>query len=559
MFHGDRARTGWDDTEPDLTPERVGGGAFRELWESPRFAAAVVGSTPYAPHLYASPLYADDVAIAAGPYAGARASVVFAATSNGDVFAVNAVGTSCGVAVPYGAILWSRRLAEPSLVADSTLPAGLDGGVVLGVMSTPVLDAAAGILYVVTQSGESAWLAFALDVRTGGVAAGWPVTLDQAAVTAVHAGGPPFSQSTSRQRAALALSPDGSRLYVTFGAMGWITAIATRGPRLVEAFPGGPELATEQAGMWAPGGAAIDASGALYQATGNSPVADQAAAGCWGESVLRFDASALALRATYTPFNRCALDVADADLGGSSPMLLDLDAGDASTTNLLVVGSKQGNVYLLDRDALPGPLDARPACSTDASSDGSLLPPEAQPQFGTRGPLNVFGPYSETYANVDYAKMRTTPALFRDAMGATFVFVSGASKAAANSTKSVPPSLVRLRVVTSPGAAPYLAVDAADRELALLNTGSPVVTSDHGEHPIAWILDENQGRFASVVSPESAHPVLYAVDGTTMRVLWRSSSDDLPVGGKYSTVAVAHGVVYVGTDRIEAFGVAEPP
>jgi hypothetical protein len=26
------------------------------------------------------------------------------------------------------------------------------------------------------------------------------------------------------------------------------------------------------------------------------------------------------------------------------------------------------------------------------------------------------------------------------------------------------------------------------------------------------------------------------------------------VGGKYSTPAIAHGVVYVGTDRVHAFG-----
>jgi hypothetical protein len=557
MFHGDRARTGWDDAEPDLTPQRVGGGHFRELWESAQFAAADVAGTAYPPHVYATPLYADDVHVAGGPYAGARASVVFAATSNGDVYAVNAVGTKCGVAVPYGAVLWQRRLAEPSLQADGTLKAGLDGGIALGVLSTPLLDPTTNLLYVVTQSGPGTWLAFALDVGSGAVAAGWPVTIDQTAVTAAHAGGPPFSQATTRQRSALALSPDGARLFVTFGAIGWIVAIDARSPRVVEAFPGGPDLAPEQAGMWAPGGVAIDDGGAVYQATGNSPVTDQGVPGCWGESVLRFDAASLALRGTYTPFNRCALDMADADLGGSSPMLLDLAAGAATSTHLLVVGSKQGNVYLLDRDALSGQLDARPACSADASSDTSLLPPGAQPQFGTRGPVNVFGPYSEIYGNVDHAKMRTTPALFRDPSGATFVFVSGATKAAVDSTLSVPPSLVRLRVVTAPGAPPYLAVDAADGELALVNTGSPVVTSDHGQHPIVWILDENQGRFASIVSADSAHPALYAVDGTTMHVLWRSSLDDLLVGGKYSTVAVAHGVVYVGTDRIEAFGIAQ--
>jgi hypothetical protein len=30
--------------------------------------------------------------------------------------------------------------------------------------------------------------------------------------------------------------------------------------------------------------------------------------------------------------------------------------------------------------------------------------------------------------------------------------------------------------------------------------------------------------------------------------------DQLNVGGKYSTPIVAHGVIFVGTDRIQAFG-----
>ncbi|PYM36813.1 MAG: hypothetical protein DME17_09350, partial [Candidatus Rokuibacteriota bacterium] len=39
-----------------------------------------------------------------------------------------------------------------------------------------------------------------------------------------------------------------------------------------------------------------------------------------------------------------------------------------------------------------------------------------------------------------------------------------------------------------------------------------------------------------------------------MRLIWQSSSSELNVGGKYNTVAVGRGVVFVGTDRIQAFG-----
>lgn len=556
QFHGDRGHAGWDDAEPTLTPDVIAPSSFGELWESPQLAAAVIGGTAYAPHLYASPLIVDGVQIGAGPYAGATRSVVFAATSNGDVYAINAAGTNCdGQVVPYGVILWRAHLADP------TVQVGLDGDIPLGIMSTPIIDPTSTppVLYAVATDGPRTWQAFALDLGTGAVRPGWPVRIDNAAVQTILPGAPPLTRDATRQRGALALSPDAARLYVTFGALGWIMALDTGAARLVEAFPGGPQTAPEQAGMWGPGGPAIDlGTGVVYEPTGNSPASVEGMPGFWGETVLAFEPTSLQLRGTYTPFNYCKLDVADADFGGSSPLLLDLDPSVTSTPHLLAVGSKQGNVYLLDRDHLPGRTDNRPPCSQDASSDGSLLPPEAQPQFGTRGPLSVFGPYSETLANLDYAKMRTTPALFRDATGATFLFVSGQSKAAPDSVVSVPPSLARLRVVSSPGAPAYLAIDAVDHQLAFVNAGSPVVTSDHGAHPVVWILDENVPRTAGIVAPQTPRPVLYAVDGVSMKLLWKSGPADLLVGGKYSTPAVAHGTVIVGTDRIEAFG-PKPP
>ena len=59
-------------------------------------------------------------------------------------------------------------------------------------------------------------------------------------------------------------------------------------------------------------------------------------------------------------------------------------------------------------------LDRRPPCSTDSATDASLLAPEPQPHFGKRGPLNVFGPYSDTYGAMDLARGRSVPAIFRD-------------------------------------------------------------------------------------------------------------------------------------------------
>jgi hypothetical protein len=150
--------------------------------------------------------------------------------------------------------------------------------------------------------------------------------------------------------------------------------------------------------------------------------------------------------------------------------------------------------------------------------------------------------------------MRSTPAFFRAADGTRYVFVSGASKAAANSTRSVSPSLARLRLRLAPGQPAYLALDRTDHALAFINPGAPIITSHGGDNAIVWVLDQNAQRVASLLDPATPHPILYAVDANTMEVLWQSPANELYLGGKYNTPLVAHGFVFVGTDRIEAFG-----
>jgi hypothetical protein len=309
-------------------------------------------------------------------------------------------------------------------------------------------------------------------------------------------------------------------------------------------------------GIWGAGGPAIDGDGRVWATTGNSPDGSADTPGMWGQTLLRWHAP-LELDGTYTPFNYCALDIADADLGGDTPTLFDADG--AATPHLVAFGCKQGDVYLVDRDHLPGRLDRRPPCSSDAASDGSLLAPSPQPQFGTRGPLDVFGPYSEVLGNLDTAKMRSTPARMRDANGWA-LFVSGATKAKADpsdlpeSSRSVPPCVVKLRVVAAPDAPAWLAVEATEPSAVFINPGSPVVSSDGARNAVVWILDENAPRVASLLSPGTPHPVLYAFEGATLRLLWKSAAGELELGGKYSTPLVVGGVVVVGTDRLRAFG-----
>jgi hypothetical protein len=60
-------------------------------------------------------------------------------------------------------------------------------------------------------------------------------------------------------------------------------------------------------------------------------------------------------------------------------------------------------------------------------------------------------------------------------------------------------------------------------------------------------------RGVNLEDPKVAHPILYALD-QDLNILWSSSQTQLNAGGKYMTPAFARGTVFVGTDRIQAFG-----
>jgi outer membrane protein assembly factor BamB len=169
----------------------------------------------------------------------------------------------------------------------------------------------------------------------------------------------------------------------------------------------------------------------------------------------------------------------------------------------------------------------------------------------------VFGPYSELYGQLDHAKMRSKLAYFRAADGTSFLFASGSTKAAEDSTQSVPPSLARLRIIATPGQPPWLELTAVNDEVTFINPGSPVVTSNGTRDVVVWVIDEHAPRVASLLDPTTPHPVLYAFDGETLALIWRSEPDALALAGKYSTPVIAHGQVLVGTDRIQAFAPAD--
>ena len=556
-YHNDAQRSGWNRQEKWLTPARVASGYFGLLWQTPMLDA--VNGVP--PRLFATPLYLHDVRISSGPHQGSNQRAVFAISSTGFAYAIAAFG---GSGASPGDVLWRRQLSEAPC-EEATM----------GNLSTPVIDSIRRSLYITACTGSGLWALHALDVTDGTERPGWPVALDSAAINqaGINRNGATRFQDEDRhiQRGALNLSADNRHVYIPFGfdtSSGWLVVVDTRLHKVVTAFSTTAATEQIQGGMWASGGPSIDPQGRIYVSTGASSTQMFKHAGIpgvfpesehsWGQSILQFidrPQTGLELLGTYTPFNYCLAAANDIDLGSSGTLVID-DAGGETTARHFValVGGKQGNAYLLDRERMPGGVLRRHACNENAWADQSLLAPETQPQFQTRGPLNIFGPYSDTSGSFDQGKSRSTAAFFQPSKAQTYLYASGSSKRSEKSSESVPPGLIKLQLIKGVEGQ-YLRVNRRELTQIFQNPGSPVVSSHGPNGAIVWVLDANAPRTATLYGTHALHPVLYAFDAQDLHLLWRSDPSAFPTGGKYNEPTVADGVVFVGTDRLQAFGI----
>ena len=122
----------------------------------------------------------------------------------------------------------------------------------------------------------------------------------------------------------------------------------------------------------------------------------------------------------------------------------------------------------------------------------------------------------------------------------------------------MPPGLARVRLVTSAGQPAFLRLDKVDMTQTLQNPGSPVVSSNGGRGGIVWLIDPNAPRTMNLFQPDAPRAMLYAFDALTLRLLWKSRDDLFPTG-KYNEPTVVDGMVLVGTDRLQAFGLRSGP
>lgn len=563
LAHNDPERSGWNPHETRLTPTAVASENFGPLWSSPQLDS--FNGTP--PRLFSAPLYMRSIKMTGGKYRGKTFSATFVTTTAGYAYAVS---TAASGSVPAGTILWSARLTDTPCNKGT-----------MGNYGTGIIDAKSNRFYVTScsnpsgENGKNMWNAHALDIRSGQQLNGWPVALSQTMIDQ-----PSLNRNGNRtwkmgqayryvQRGALVMSPDSKRLYLAFGAdaVGWMLVLDIDSRKVVSAFSATPDDVQDGGGMWAQGGPSLDKEGRLYVTTGSN-LMDGIRLGLasmhwdkensWSHSILQFEddrVGGLKLTGTYTPYNYCQAGKADIDIGSSPVIVLDLPNGTSKTDELLVMGGgKQGNIYLLDRNNMPGGLTKRQPCSLDPSTDLSLLAPEIQPEWKTRGPINLFKPFSDEYGAYDQAKSRTSASYYRDDTGTTYVYVSGASKKGENFNTSAPPGLAKVKVVTAPDAPAHLKVDVLETKTTFQNAGSPVISSNGGKDAVVWMVDQNAARTVSLFAQNPPKPILYAFDAKTLNTLWKSAPGELYTTGNYGEPTVVDGLVLVGTDRIQAYG-----
>lgn len=315
--HNNNDRTGTNLRETVLTPENVTLSRFGMLFKR------VVDD-----QLYTQPLVVTGVLVGGG-----TRDLVYVTTVNNSVYSFDANDPDASKPV------WHVNFGTPANV-NSTDFGCLDINGQMGIIGTPVIDKARGVLYVValTQVGQKTEQGTGftqklheLDLATGADLPESPVTIQAAS----------FNPLMQNQRPALLLA--NGIVYVGYASHcdkdpyhGFLFAYDAKTLRQVSVLntsPTGSEASIWQSGQ----GPAADEQGNVYVVTGN---------GSWdgrknfSESFLKLTPD-LHLLDWFTPTNHFALDKHDLDLNSSGATLI-------PGKHLVIGGGKEGVLYALD-------------------------------------------------------------------------------------------------------------------------------------------------------------------------------------------------------------------
>jgi hypothetical protein len=499
-WRNDNSRSGVNSKELVLAPGTVNFSSFGKLF-----------SCPIDGYAYAQPLYVPNLTIAGiGTH-----NVVLVATEKDSIFAFDADASPC-------LRLWQTSLIPPGSQAIETPNlqiANTDIVPFVGITGTPVIGGSTPTLYAVAASQTIAAnpaysvQLHALDLTTVPAAVAPPgveiaVPAGQSAV---------FNAMVENQRPALLL--DNGTVYVGFGSYGglgdyhgWLFAYQADSLVPTGFFDVTPGLTL--GGIWQSGGGpSADANHNVYVATGDGRPNQGIN---YSDSILRMNTSAGLSVADY--FTPC-----DQGLGwgtnpnavlesmSSAPLLLPDSAGSATEPHLLIGGSKEGNLYVVNRDAMggfdPGPCpDAATRVQTISTGTGPIL---------------------------------STPLFWNN-----FVFVAPGS-----GNLTVFPMTAGI-LAASPSA-------LSTQETLGPQGATPVISANGTDNAILWLIDTS----GALATPANTPAVLRAYDPNNLSneiynsTIAAGSRDQAGLAVKFTVPTVANGKVYVGTQtELDVYG-----
>ena len=302
--------------------------------------------------VFTQPLYVANLDVAGkGTH-----NVLFLGTEHDIVYALDADNL---------AVLWTRNFTDPAhgitYVDNTNNGQGRTGiGPSVGITGTPVIDPNTRTLYVsamTMENGTAKHHLHALDITSGAEKFGGPTEITATVPGSGNGsvnGQITFHAITQNQRSALQLV--NGVIYVAFAAYsdvqpyhGWIFAYDAGTMQQLAALNLSPS--TEGGSVWQAGAAPVaDSDGNIYVQTGDGEFNANTGGKDYGDSFLKLklNGNTLSVVDWFTPFNQNCLNLGDLDLGASGPMLLPDQAG--AHPHLLVAGSKEGRIYVLDRD-----------------------------------------------------------------------------------------------------------------------------------------------------------------------------------------------------------------
>ncbi len=341
-YHYDNFRTGWNDDETTLTYRNVNNSSF-----------GLLHSTSLDDQVDTQPLLVPGVTTTRGTKSGSTHDVVYVATESNSIYAIDASS---------GSILLQTNLGSP---VPSPLGCNNNGPNV-GIDGTPVIDRAAGVMYVIAYTLEASVPTYRIhELSLSDLSDVTPSVIVSASHILTNSDTYTFNATYQRQRPGL-LEANGN-IYAGFGSfcdfsasqsrgwlLGWQAGSLTPLPanRLNDSLSQSPDSFFLTA-IWMSGyGLAADPSGNIYFVTGNSDYSGTTYNGVTNvpESVVKVSADLTQLLSIFTPSDEAVLDEYDEDLGSGGVMLLPKH----SSKPLAAAAGKEGAMYLLDQNSLGG-------------------------------------------------------------------------------------------------------------------------------------------------------------------------------------------------------------